>query len=78
MNKLDTLLEQLDSVPEDGVVRGREGFRIEYGSICADAKTAINYLVRHTYNLQQENKRLKQGTKLLVKAINDFERHLNL
>lgn len=81
MNKLDTLLEQLDNIPTDAVARIREGFReykIEYGAICSDAKTAINFLIQRTYDLQQENKRLKQGTKTLIKAANEFERYLNL
>ena len=81
MNNLDDLIEKLNEVPENAIARSRDRFKehmFECGKLCADAKTALEYLKHRTQILQKENQKLKQGTKTLVKAINDFERYLNI
>ena len=81
MKSIQDIIDLLDDVPEDAVAYeyiGSKKEEIEYGYLCARAKVTIQQLLSHSKKLQKDNQKLRDGTKLILDGIKNFERTLGL
>ena len=69
MNDINKILDQLEDLSL---------YDIECEETCMNAKMAIQYLSKRVVSLQNENQRLKNGTKLILDGVKTLERSLSL
>lgn len=69
MNDINKILDQLEDL---------SFYDAECEETCMNAKIAIQYLSKRVVGLTNENKRLKEGTKLILDGVKVLERSLSL